>query len=213
MNGLRKISFYLALTTLVVGVLVVFGWILKIELIKSILPHFVTMKFTTALCFVLAGTAAVLASKPFKHRRMCENVLLAMLSISSVFIVQDQIYAYAYKYVSFWDRIYIDNSPVFTYVSGRPSVGTLVLFLLLDLIEVTYILNLNSSTYIFRRLISGAVMVAAVVALIGYAIGEPSLYYYSKESSTAMAIHTAVLFLLLGSSHFVNTYQSRSHDG
>jgi hypothetical protein len=37
------------------GIIVVIGWLLDIEVLKSILPYWVTMKFTTAISFILSG--------------------------------------------------------------------------------------------------------------------------------------------------------------
>jgi len=166
MKRLRKVSKVLAVIVLAVALLVVLGWVFKLDELKSVFPHFVTMKFTTALCFFLAGTAAFIVSKPFSERGFSEGIALAMISISSLFIVQDQIYAYVYEYDSFWDKIYREISPVFTVVPGRPSIGTLILFVILDAIEFTYLLNLNSRTYLFRRFLAGLVMVCALFALI-----------------------------------------------
>ncbi len=206
MKSLRRTSRTMASAVVGAGVIVIAGWVFDLDWVRSVFPHFVTMKFTTALCFILSGVAALIVAKPFSQRSTSENVALAMLAFSTVFIVQDQLYAYVYNYKSFWDNIYSEFSPVFTAVPGRPSVGTLILFLLIDLIELTYILNLNHNTYQARRLISGTVMTASLIALIGYLIDEPILYYYSEDRSTAMAIHTAVLFLVLGAAHFINSY-------
>jgi len=44
-----------AIGVAVIGVLVLFGWILAIPVLKSLRPDFVSMKVNTALCFMLTG--------------------------------------------------------------------------------------------------------------------------------------------------------------
>jgi len=44
-----------ALIVSAVGIMVMMGWMLDIDILKSIMPEFVTMKFSTALSFLLSG--------------------------------------------------------------------------------------------------------------------------------------------------------------
>ncbi|MBS3176658.1 hypothetical protein J4457_05480 [Candidatus Woesearchaeota archaeon] len=53
-NGL-KIAKILAFIVMLGGVIVVIGWILGVPLIKSIMPQWVAMKFSTAISFFLSG--------------------------------------------------------------------------------------------------------------------------------------------------------------
>jgi hypothetical protein len=47
--------------------------------------------------------------------------------------------------------------------------------------------------------ISGiAVGIIGILAVTGYIINVPLLYYFIEERNSAMACHTAVLFVLLG---------------
>src|SRR3990172_10710433 len=42
------------------------------------------------------------------------------------------------------------------------------------------------------------VLTIGIIAIIGYVVNQPTLYYYIDNVSSAMAIHTAILFVLLG---------------
>jgi hypothetical protein len=42
------------------GIIVIAGWVFHIEILKSVFPGLATMKFNTALCFILAGAALIL---------------------------------------------------------------------------------------------------------------------------------------------------------
>jgi len=46
---------YMGLFVALTGVLVMAGWVFDIQILKSILPTWVTMKFATALSFLLSG--------------------------------------------------------------------------------------------------------------------------------------------------------------
>lgn len=48
---LKTISFL----SIGLGIIVLLGWIFDITLLKSIFPHYITMKINTAICFILSG--------------------------------------------------------------------------------------------------------------------------------------------------------------
>ncbi|MFQ5586088.1 MAG: hypothetical protein ACE5GF_04615 [Thermodesulfobacteriota bacterium] len=52
-----KISRLLGIIVTLTGLMVMVGWIIDIPILKSILPHWVTMKFSTALSFMASHTA------------------------------------------------------------------------------------------------------------------------------------------------------------
>jgi hypothetical protein len=41
-------------------------------------------------------------------------------------------------------------------------------------------------------------MAVGVISLVGYLVGQPLLYYYVENLNTGMAMHTSVLFALMG---------------
>jgi len=81
--------------------------------------------------------------------------------------------------------------------AGTPSVGTMINFILIIGAGFTYLLaHPKHRKYLS---ISGAIILAlATIALIGYAIDSPPLYYQVEGVSGAMALHTAIAFALLG---------------
>ncbi len=59
---LRLYALAAGVVSILVGFLVLFGWILDLSLLKSVLPGRSTMKPLTALGFVLCGVALVLVN-------------------------------------------------------------------------------------------------------------------------------------------------------
>ncbi len=60
----RTIALCVALFTSVVGILVVIGWILSEETLKSIQPDWISMKANTAICFILCGACLWIVLRP-----------------------------------------------------------------------------------------------------------------------------------------------------
>lgn len=56
-NQESKIEKIIAALTLLTSVIVLFGWVLNLKPVLSILPHSSTMKFNTALLFFFQGFA------------------------------------------------------------------------------------------------------------------------------------------------------------
>ncbi len=80
---------------------------------------------------------------------------------------------------------------------GRPSVGTMINFILIATAGILTMLNLTRLKVHFLR-IGWVVSIIGAVAVAGYIIKMPILYYAVENFSTAMALHTSILFLLLG---------------
>ena len=51
----RKIAKVLSLVVIIASIMVIIGWIFDISILKSISPAWVSMKFDTAIAFVLSG--------------------------------------------------------------------------------------------------------------------------------------------------------------
>ena len=77
---------------------------------------------------------------------------------------------------------------------GVPSVCTLVLFTLASAGGLAWMLAQYRATQIIGRLL----ILGGAVPVVGYLAGFAPMYCYIEGRSSAMAIHTAVLFVLLG---------------
>ncbi len=84
-----------------------------------------------------------------------------------------------------------NDTNVMTVDAHLPSIGTILGFLIVGVIGIRKLYNVTSQKL---RMVVGGV---GMVALIGYVTGQPSLFYYIPHHSTAIALHTAIGFILL----------------
>ena len=73
---IKTISKILAVIVTLVGIMVMFGWTLDIQSLKSILPIWVTMKFSTALCFALSGVVLFVISFSVPKPKAVTQIIL-----------------------------------------------------------------------------------------------------------------------------------------
>jgi hypothetical protein len=97
------------------------------------------------------------------------------------------------------EELFIKEMPggVKTVVPGRPSIPTMLNFLIIAIAGILTILDteyLQSKLKVFGFIIG----IIGAVAVFGYIIDVPLLYYFVEGVNSAIALHTAVLFILLG---------------
>ena len=84
-----------------------------------------------------------------------------------------------------------------TVLPGMPSLPTMINFLFIAAAAIMTILNpvkLRKTLEVLGL----AVSVIGVLAVAGYVLNIPLFYYYMAGVNSAMALNTAVLFVLLG---------------
>jgi len=173
------------------GLVVCFGWFANIDLLKSILPQWVTMKFSTALSFFLAGCMLLVRSQDQKDYWRYSHAVSAflILGIMAAFLLSTLL-----SVDLGLERLFPvdDTDSPFTTVPGRPSTMTMAAFCLIGLAGL--FLKPNDQWMVLSGLV---VTTVGALALIGYLIGAPILYF-ATQYSTAMAAHTAILFVICG---------------
>ena len=194
-----KAAKFCALVTGAVGILVIAGWIFDIGLLKSILPGWVTMKFSTAISFLSSAivlyfiakikekdTGAAIVAIPIAVLVML--IFMALLFLSNVTGLKIGI-----------ESLFIREKAgaAMTTSLGRPAFMTMINFILIALAGILSMFkNKNLDNGMF--LIGCALIFTGGLAVAGYVLNFPLLYFYIKEFSTAMALHTAILFVMIG---------------
>jgi hypothetical protein len=189
----------LALIVAVVGLLVMVGWFLDISILKSILPTLVTMKFTTALSFFLSGIILYAITWSMEGKKDIASIVLTITTLIILLLMGTLLSSTFMGIRTGIEDLFVEEAigAVKTTTPGRPSAGTMLNFILMASAGIIVMLSIVKCRVYLKR-IGWAVIVFGSVALIGYTIGMPLLYYTIEGFSTAMAIHTAILFVLLG---------------
>lgn len=178
----------------VAGVAVCFGWFTDTGWLKSIHPSWVTMKFSTAVSFALSGTMlALLHSDSAKLQGVGVGVGLGAVSYMVAMgfdVTYDGALGLADAFVEETPAAVMSHSP------GVPSVCTMVCFALTGAAGVLVAVGAPMAA----RGLFVVVGIGALLALCGYGIGWPPMYCYFDGHSSAMAVHTALLFGMLAAS-------------
>jgi PAS domain S-box-containing protein len=174
------------------GAVVLAGWVLDIALLKSLSADLVSMKPNTAVSFVLAGVALQILSTGPTNRNMRLLSLACGFVVSLIGILT--LSEYFYDWNLDIDQLLFSDAPgaVGTPTPGRMAPTSALCCFLLG----TSLLVLDiRRCYPVAQLLTLVAALVALTAIIGYLYGVESLY--GVGSTTGMALHSALGFLLL----------------
>jgi PAS domain S-box-containing protein len=218
----RKLASWAALLSVVVGAMVLVGWTFDIVTLKSVLPGWVAMKANTAVCFILTGIALLLTARPpatfnpersgrsfgygnrtayplrvqfstllFRLARLC-GLLVGLIGLLSLG-----------EYVFGWNPgidqwLFIEpNGTVGTSYPGRMAPETALSFVLLAAaLWITGSSHQTRWTALASVSLGLLVTTLALAAMLSYP--TPGLGAYGWFGLTIMAMHTSLLFAMLG---------------
>lgn len=180
-----------AFSTIFIGITVMIGWIFNIEILTTILPAYASMKFNTAVLFVIAGTHLyALCEQKWKLFRQfaciaitiiggvtfLQPILEVNIGINELFIKENT------------------NATSLSFYPGRMAQGTSLSFTLLG-ISLYFINNKNKEKRRFAQYLLHIITLIGFLAIIGYILNVP--IFYKLSALGTMAIHTAVIFFIL----------------
>ncbi len=189
----------LSLIVMLGGTTVMAGWVLDMPVLKSILPIWVTMKFSTALCFSLSAVTLFIIAGSLERRSGATEVVLP-ICVLAILLLMGTLLASTFVGVRTGiEDLFVKEAEgaLKSTTPGRPSVGTMMDFILLavaGLLTTFDIRNLRSKLSVVGWIVG----IVGGMAVGGYVLDAPLLYYTLEGWSTAMAFHTAILFVLLG---------------
>lgn len=186
---------FLAIIIMTVAVLVMIGWLFDLTLLKSIIIGWVEMKFITALLFFVSGIILFFASLPPTNKN--RNIVLFFCSAFILFCLIFLALIYVGVDTGIGTLFVAENkNAIKTVTPGYPSTGTMIAFLL---VVIYGCMIASDKINIFKfRLISFIIIMIGEMAIFGYVINVPLLYYYIDKVSNAIAINTAFLLILIG---------------
>ncbi|TAE54712.1 MAG: PAS domain S-box protein [Nostocales cyanobacterium] len=189
----NQITQKLAVATILIGCIVILGWFLDISLMKSIVPEFVTMKFNTALGFLLAGTSLFLYNSNRYQSDSKSKTISTLLAILVILLGLTTLIQYSFKIDLGIDQIFVKETETAVNTShpGRMAPNTAICFFWLG----SSLVLTNYRKFDLAQLLASASFIIALIGFVGYVFNISSFYYVAPLS--AMALHTSISFLLL----------------
>ena len=182
---------------ILVGCLVLDGWLLDLEILKRIFPGLVAMNPTTALAFILAGGSLLLLQapdKPLKLRRIAQALAFVVAVVGLLKLVE---ILFGWNLLGIDQLLFrqeLESEAAVTGVPNRMAPNTALNFLLVGCALLLVDRQTRRSYWLAQFLILVAAM-ASLLAIIGYVYGVTS--FYGVSSYIPMALHTALTFIVL----------------
>ncbi len=195
----RTAAKVIALAISMAGIAVMLGWLFNIPLLKSLSPAWVSMKFSTAFAFVLSGITLYFLARAREGEFEKAQVVLFITSLILLLLMGTMLFSALFRMHTGIEDLFIKDAAgaVKTVVPGRPSMPTMLNFILMAVAGILTLVNIKRLRTALRTigLVVGSI---GAVAIAGYIIGAPVLFYYIEGINSAIALTTAGLFVLLG---------------
>jgi PAS domain S-box-containing protein len=183
---------FAAIFVFMAGLLTAIGWILDISAFKTVLPGLATMKFNSAVCFILCGTALYFADLP--EPSVLAKWITRIFSGLAFLIALFTLIQYFSGSNLGIDQLFWKIDPAKTDVTNpvRMSVVTAILFFLLSLL--LFFLH-NKKTHFIGQGILMVTMIIAILSLLAsmirkdyLAAGLPAFYRTAFNAGLAFLI-------------------------
>ena len=190
-----------ASVTVVVGLIVLLGWLFGIEALKSVLPGLATMKPITAATFILSGVLLYLSAQDFRgHNYPCTRIILAILITA---IGAFTLIGFAFL-IDFNIGKFLVAGSWSAQASKPMSVITAVEFTIFG--AAMLLPRHRAGDLAFVTLTFVGILLSLLV-FAGYLYDLP--LFYEPVVANSIALHTAVTFFVL----FVGTAMTRPYTG
>lgn len=201
-SALRQFGTYrtVSLLTIVVSCLVMVAWQFDVPAVMFTSLELPSMKFNSALCFLLGGVGLFFIYQPSNNRK--NRVIYLSATCIMVLIAALTLFQHLFGLNLHIDEFFVSDtgSMLPGNMPGRMSPATAVLFIILGIALVTHYFGTVKLTFL-SQVMSILVGLGGLIGVKGYLYGSDSLYSFFLFSS--MAPHTAILFLLLSVGMFL----------
>lgn len=191
-SSIQLLPWAVAVLSVVVGSLVLVGWLLDVSLLKSLIPGAAAMRANTAIAFILLGGALWLLSRARTTLglRLFGRGLAMFVCVTGASGLCELMFDWNLNLDEFLvvglDRV------AGTSLRGRMPYATALSFVLLS--GSLLLLDMGRA-YLFAQFMSIAAIMVSLLAITGYTYRVISLDFAGIDRS--LAIHTLVLFISL----------------
>jgi len=196
MKNLGKNSAHIAkaasLLIIAAGIIVLTGWLLNIPSFKSILPGIISIKFNTAVCFILSGIVLYLMEAR-SSSRFQKNIAFVCSWIVLIIAILN-LSEYIFRFKLGIDELLWKEGPgtIATIFPGRMSLSTAINFTLLGFLLP--LLGKRKYHWPIQALLI-AIIASSMLVILTYLFGFSFLNSFPQVNNTALP--TAILFIVL----------------
>lgn len=174
-----------------VGFAVILGWVMDIPALTSLVPGFPTMKFNTAVCLILAGSALYLQSLPKPLTKLIKILSFTCHLIAGITVVE-------------WvtgidlglDVLLMPKSIAETIPTTRMRMAESTAFCLFWLgLGLVLVRSKNYYARLMAQWMFHFITLTTFIATVGYILNVPE--FYQMRIFAIMAINSAISLLLL----------------
>jgi hypothetical protein len=157
------------------------------------------MKFSAAVSFLFSGVILYYITRYHRQDR-CVALMILPISSMVIFLLMASLLASTIIGINVGvQEMFVKESAQGdgSVVPGRPSVATMINFMFIAIagISVPFFCQRFHAVLYFIGTVVGLI---GCVAILGYVMGQPLLYFLVEGQSSAVACHTAILFALWG---------------
>jgi len=186
----RTITRACALLSVLLGLIVLSGWLFDIAVLKSILPGHINMKPNTAIGLVCGGLALVCLVRSDSPKKL--RYPAALLSLTTLMIGLFTLAEYLlHRDLKVDQLLFVDRAELV--YPGRIAYITAINFCVTGV--VLLLLTRGRRALKVAQLLASFVGLSGLLAIVGYLYGVPVLYGSSRFAS--MGLHTGLGFLAL----------------
>ena len=197
-NHWRTCSRIAGSLVVLLGLIVLFGWAFNIQVLKSVLPNFITMKTNTALLFVFSGLALLLQPVSVSGRNGGMIVSALFVFVVSTLTFIEQITAVNFHIDQL---LFVDLDTPLELHPNRMAPSTAINFILTSVVILLSPITVRN-VYIttLAKILTVCIFILGIFGIIGYVLNFEILYNWFRtvHAYGAIAFHTAVGFTILG---------------
>lgn len=183
--------------------IIVLGWGYNIAFFKSGYPGWVTCKPLTALAIICMAGILFAQTMP---RTMGWDIIIVVFSWWLVLIgLNSSLASFVQDDTQTWYTH--DDTDFYTIIKGLPAPMTIICFLIMSISGFVIVRN-TEKMHKRLRMLSIVLSSISSLAILGYILQAPLLYYYVANLSNAMSFNAAFLFTACGITLFFITSNS-----
>jgi len=194
MRGTLKTATHAAsVVVILIGGLVLAGWLLDLEALRSLIPDMAPMNPTTAICFILAGVSLWLLRVELvgRWRRLLTPACASIVALVGLIALGDTVLGWnsGIGLLLFSRKVLAVTAIAASRIPPNTALNLVLAGAALALLSA-------GRRYGAAHVLACLAMLFSLLAFLGYLYGARRLY--SLSSYTPMALNSAVTFLVLG---------------